>query len=133
MLNAWCNGSAGIALARLYLRELDSATITEELEIALASVYEASPAPLDSICCGNFGRIDIAFEASRTLEREHLQQFARQFALTAVESAARRATAYHINSSNKNSPEFFTGLSGIGYSLLRMVGKSNLPCVLALE
>lgn len=30
-------------------------------------------------------------------------------------------------------PRFFTGFSGVGYALLRLVSPDTLPCILALE
>lgn len=133
-LNSWCNGAAGIALARLAMLPLEpSPAIRDDLDRALASASRAAAAPLDAVCCGNFGRADILLEASRLLGRAELSACARRLTWPALEAANARSGRYRTNAQGELCPGFFTGLSGIGYALLRLAGNSDLPCVLALE
>lgn len=138
LLNAWCNGAAGIALARLgLLQNHPSPEIDRDLQLALASVSSASPANIDTICCGNFGRADILLEASRQLGRADLLSAARLVAAGAVARAEAeaedRCSGYLTCAPGELTGGFYTGLPGIGYSLLRLAGESGLPCVQAVD
>lgn len=132
LLNAWCNGAAGIALSRLSLPmggELSQ--IQEDLHLALASVGEAAESEIDLLCCGNMGRVDILLQASRKLERDDLFKAAHDLAERVIMGAHERG--YRTNYRDQFDPGFYLGLSGIGYVLLRLSGSADLPCVLAVE
>lgn len=133
LLNAWCNGAAGIALVRAHLLDhCPSAALAEDLRLALLSLERASAARLDNLCCGNFGRADILLEISRRQNRSDLLADARRIARSRV-AAAQENGSYETPIPGTFAPGFYTGLAGIGYALLRLSGASDLPCALAVD
>lgn len=131
MLNAWCSGAAGIALSRLrMLGDGVPEVVAEDLETALESLLRTPPVELDSVCCGNFGRVEALFEAHRRLDRPELLLEARRLATAAAVAA--QGAVYRTNGSDF-CPGFYTGLAGIGFTLLRLSGAGDLPCVVLLE
>jgi type 2 lantibiotic biosynthesis protein LanM len=135
LLNAWCNGAAGIALGRLSLpRGGDDPQIQEDLDLALKTASSTDDTDADFLCCGNLGRVDILLQASRKLGRKDLLQPAQELAGKVIESARGRPHGYRLNTEiDQFNPGFYVGLSGIGYTLLRLSGAADLPCVLVVE
>lgn len=135
VMNAWCNGAPGVALARLRiaLHEPGAAGF-EELEIALHTTGEAPPSNVDVVCCGDMGRAEILLHAGRQLGRTDLIEAAERIVRRVLDRAAASDGVYRCphNDSERVNPTFFKGIAGIGYSLLRFCD-ADLPCVLALE
>ncbi len=119
---AWCNGAAGIGLARLAAGPLgfDAAQATER---AVAAIAAAPPTGGDTACCGEAGRIDFLLAAGHHAE------------------ARRRAASlgwqptpdgWRHESHGAFCPSFFHGAAGVGYTLLRAIAPDRLPSVLLL-
>jgi type 2 lantibiotic biosynthesis protein LanM len=132
----WCRGVPGIALARLAtLGVLDSADLRKEIDLAL-EITRAQPLPaIDHLCCGNFGRVEVLLEASRILGDPGLLAAAREIAVRVL---ARTASSGRFGcvpggGSELTDPSLFRGEAGIGFSLLRLAGSEDLPCVLRLQ
>lgn len=124
----WCLGSAGMALARLpALDVLDSSRFHGEIERGLEHARSAPLTDVDHLCCGNLGRVDALLHAGRRTSAENL-------AHCVLERAASRGTLAWRSRMPPGlfDPTFFTGASGVGYALLRLVNPS-LPSVLTLE
>ena len=137
LVNAWCHGAPGVALARLgCLDVVQDPIVREDLEIALDTTARGGITTLDHLCCGNMGRIEIALLASRRLGSDRLRQIAAVGA-TAVLLRAQRAGAYTLQTRPEQNatfqPGFFRGIAGIGYELLRVAQPEILPSVLAFE
>ena len=135
-LTAWCHGATGIGLARLGgLPALDSAHIREEIEIALQTTRSVGLRGPDHLCCGNLGRAELFLTAAQRLERPDLADTARGHAWRVVERAQRRGMFSLQDGLPAWAPlpQFFHGLSGIGYTLLRLAHPSELPSVLLWE
>ncbi|MEZ0258961.1 MAG: type 2 lanthipeptide synthetase LanM family protein [Chthoniobacter sp.] len=137
LVNAWCHGAPGVALARLGCLDLvDDPVLREELDIALDTTVRGGITTLDHICCGNMGRIEVALLASKRLGSARLRQIA-DVGATAVVLRAKRAGAYTLQTNPEQNasfqPGFFRGISGIGYELLRVAKPEALPSVLAFE
>jgi lantibiotic modifying enzyme len=133
---AWCNGAPGIALGRLGLPQAHrSDEIRGEIETALETTSTAPDSLFDFLCCGNLGRADILVQAFHDLKRSDLLDQAREIASRAIQRAKSQGgpSAFSAGSGRPCGPGFFRGLSGIGYTLLRLSGEVALPCVLALE
>ncbi len=129
----WCHGRTGIALSRIGLaKELGDESLLVDAEAALSETANATPAPFDNVCCGNFGRVEALIEGSRHTDLDRT---------TATELAgrclARRdrdgALALPGHDSSFVNPTFFNGLSGVVYTLLRSQEPDTLPCALLLE
>ncbi|MEP6668093.1 MAG: type 2 lanthipeptide synthetase LanM family protein [Chthoniobacter sp.] len=137
LVNAWCHGAPGVALARLgCLDAMDDPNVREDLDIALDTTVRGGITTLDHLCCGNMGRIEIALLASRSLASERLRHIA-SVGATAVVLRAKRAGAYTLQTQPEQNaafqPGFFRGLAGIGYQLLRVAKPEALPSILAFE
>nr|ADY61289.1 Lanthionine synthetase C family protein [Rubinisphaera brasiliensis DSM 5305] len=136
-LSMWCNGAVGIGLGRLsalgtsYSQDRWHA----DVDTAIETVQKSPLSELDHCCCGHFGRIELLIEAAEVLSRPRLIGVAHEH----VASVLRRATeaGYRISSGDAIraavNPAFFTGLSGIGYQLLRLTEPSRFPSVLTLQ
>jgi type 2 lantibiotic biosynthesis protein LanM len=137
LVNAWCHGAPGVALARLGCLDLVSdPLVREDLDIALDTTVHGGITTLDHLCCGNMGRIEVALLASRRLGSQRLRQVA-DVGATAVVLRAKRAGAYTLQARPEQNasfqPGFFRGIAGIGYELLRVARPDALPSVLAFE
>lgn len=121
-----------ILLARLAsLSILNTTDVDQELEIVLITTRTNDLIDVDSIECGNFGKIEMLLLAAQKLDRPEL----REEALTRtsyIVNAARLAGGYQFFKlpSSVFNPGLFQGTAGIGYELLRLV-EDLLPSVLS--
>jgi type 2 lantibiotic biosynthesis protein LanM len=130
----WCHGATGIGLARLDgLPVLDTDAIRADIDIAICRTAQEPVGPVDNLCCGNFGRLEFLLAAGQRLRRDHLINLARMRADELVETS--RASGFFRSGCGPPvfNPGFFSGLSGIGYELMRLVSPTSLPSVLTLE
>jgi lantibiotic modifying enzyme len=130
---AWCHGWIGIGMARCAAVRLPGLRQLAQHDLSLA-VDRALKAPLrsnDSLCCGNFGRVDFLLEAAEALCTPTLRTLALQIA----ERLSREAVLHKAfrDVSNDSSPGLFQGAAGYGYELLRVSSRERLPSVLAFE
>lgn len=136
---AWCNGAPGIGLARLggmVIFEKENQALKNELEIALQSIIDADLNYFDHLCCGNFGHVDILLTAGRILGQKKYSESA----LKRAENIIQRAETKGYFSLRAKIWEnkcyqfgFFKGLSGIGYTMLRLIFPKLLPSILFFE
>jgi type 2 lantibiotic biosynthesis protein LanM len=130
---AWCHGSAGIGLARLYsLGSLDGPEERLDLERALEATPRA-PSGLDHLCCGNLGRVELLLSAGLLLSRPSLVEQARAMAAAVVQRAGEQGGYLMIRGTPwaDASPGLFQGISGVGLQLLRLEDPDAVPCALA--
>ncbi len=127
----WCHGASGIGLARLgILDALTNAQIRRDIDVAVEITAEMPRVALDHLCCGNFGRLEFLFTAGRRLNRTGLVALARARAYETV-AHARKAGGFNWRVGNDQfNLGFFTGLSGVGYTLLRFAHPDVLPSVM---
>ncbi len=118
----WCHGAPGIALARIgtsrYLRD---SQIETDIGHGLLTTERTELHAIDHLCCGNFGRIEVMWTASATLDRDDLRQIALTNAANVMARAERNHGAYQLFPNLPTSvfnPGFLPGSSGIGYQLL---------------
>jgi type 2 lantibiotic biosynthesis protein LanM len=128
----WCHGAVGIGLARLATFKhggLNAERLLVDIQHALDGAKQSAPTPVDTLCCGTLGNIELFCEAAHTLGCDDLRQLALQ-RLQAVIEMARGVGDYRWNSGTKKfNLGLFRGLAGIGYTLLRQIDGS-LPNVL---
>jgi type 2 lantibiotic biosynthesis protein LanM len=136
-LAAWCHGAPGVALAdTLAPSRSRTASVSPEIESALARSGQWLPRRSDYLCCGTLGRSDVLLAIGRHLDRPATIAAA----LALGERVTERAVAaghFRLGPSAFEyrvfDPGFFRGLSGIGYVLLRLAAPTRLPSVLAFE
>ena len=135
-MTSWCYGAAGIGLARLGgLTVLDTPAVRQELEVALSTTLAYGLPSLDSLCCGNFGRIEFLLASARRLQRPDLLETAQRHASTLVRRAAQQGD-FHLLAHlprQASHPGLFQGYAGIGYELLRLAAPERIPSVLLWE
>jgi lantibiotic modifying enzyme len=137
VMTAWCHGAPGIALARAAApTALADRELAEEIESAMEQTLSQAPAPLDHLCCGNLGRADVALTVGLRTETTMWVDAALNMARTVAARIVRhgrlgiRGHGFHVGAP---TPEFFQGMAGIGYQLLRAASPSILPSVLGFE
>lgn len=133
---SWCYGAPGISLARLGARDvMDDPEVQDEIRNGLEATRARGPVALDHVCCGNMGRVDVLLYASARMGDEDLGRSARELAAATLERA-RSSGRFLWRLEMKPDlfdPSFFTGASGVGYTLLRLAFPQRLPCVLLLD
>jgi lantibiotic modifying enzyme len=129
----WCNGGAGIGLARLGgLAALDTPQIRADIDHAMDVIRREGGQGVDHLCCGNLGRADVLLEMGSRLGRPDLDHAAR----VRVANHRRRALergGYRLwweTGGGISVPGLFQGTSGVGYALLRAAFPDRLPSVL---
>jgi type 2 lantibiotic biosynthesis protein LanM len=135
LMTAWCNGAAGVGLARAFAETvLDDPRLAGEIAVAVDTTAQLGAAQADHLCCGNVGRADVLLTIGQMLPSRQPMRLGMQIAGSVVRRARDRA---HFRLSTAGgeyevfTPGFFTGLSGIGYTLLRFADPRRLPSVLA--
>lgn len=154
-MQAWCHGAPGIMLARALIcrdaPELAQAIGAPNTHAGTthATAGAASAAPTDHLCCGTTGRAEllITLEQLAGLNAASVSRAAASAghgaganARTLVSGMLARARLHgHFRLSASGAeypivdPGFFSGLSGIGYTLLRLGDPRALPSVLAFD
>ncbi|AEF42691.1 type 2 lanthipeptide synthetase LanM family protein [Hoyosella subflava] len=132
---AWCHGGPGIALSRLGLAQHGVAAEDLELGIRVAQRAVNESNRTDILCCGRFGLVDTLLTAGRARGLTDLVEEAQLSATQLIEAAQARGgfSLSHLLPSGVRQPGLFTGVSGIGYELLRLEDPELLPSVLLWE
>jgi type 2 lantibiotic biosynthesis protein LanM len=127
----WCHGAPGIARSRLAtLPELGDEVTLAELARALELTLAVGGSEPDDLCCGLFGRVDTLAVVGERLGRPDVVRHGRELAWAAVQAGD---YALRLPSVGALVPRgLFQGLSGIGYTLLRLGEPAALPDVLVL-
>lgn len=133
LLGSWCNGMAGVGLARLGgMSVLVNDEVEQQIEAAVSAAVSWSLEGVDHLCCGNFGRIELLLVAADKLARPRLLARARNAAMRIVDRR-RQSHAYRLQGDLFGpahfDPSFFHGAAGIGYGLLRAAHPNALRCV----
>lgn len=119
----WCQGVGGIALPMVsILRETRDAGLSGALELALERAGQAGLRPLDHLCCGNFGLVELFATVGRDLGRPVEFERAGALARSVLERRDRsgRFRLFEEVAGPVFHPGFFQGLAGIGHGLLRL-------------
>ena len=132
----WCRGAAGIMFGRLAsLAVIDDRTTRNEIDRTLAMVEGHEGKVADHLCCGACGMVDALATAARLLGRHELLKRATSLAWRTIWRSRERGE-YRLglpSAGQLRSPGLFLGVSGIGYTLLRLARPAVLPDVLLLR
>lgn len=132
-LSYWCYGAAGISLSRAKIQELlnhDNNIIIDDLLNGIKNI-KTYKCKSSSICHGTFGNIDILLEIGKIKKMDSLICLAKDFANTELTYIQNNGIILGDDSYIMDY-SFMQGLSGIGYSLVRLAN-NNYPSVLALD
>jgi type 2 lantibiotic biosynthesis protein LanM len=131
----WCNGSAGILLARCGAWSLlRNEQLKEEVVAVLPKLSRLEG--MDHWCCGNFGIAEVLNYIAGEMEMPQAQSLAASLVEQSLSRALKSAFFRFEPSLGENfcfSPSLFRGIAGIGYSLLRLTDPGGLPNILAFE
>lgn len=133
---AWCHGAPGIALARAGLLEELGDDVRPDLLAALATTRETGFLAIDHVCCGNGALVEALLTAGDALGRPELVEEAQTRAASLLARASLEGGFRLRSAPAENAvlqPGFFTGLSGLGYTFLRLQSEVPLPSVLLFE
>ncbi|TFV74259.1 type 2 lantipeptide synthetase LanM [Blastococcus sp. CT_GayMR20] len=126
----WCHGAAGITLSRLgILRVVDDPALRSEIVVGLRTTRRNYLQDLDSLCCGNMGRVEVFAVAADVLDAADLHDLARSGAEAVLVRRVREKDFQVFPGEGLHHPGLFPGTAGIGYQLLR-VHDPRLPSVL---
>lgn len=136
-MSAWCHGSAGILLGRSKIYNDIPPIYKEEIEgnvsAALCSSIQIGLSTNDCLCHGNLGNTEIFLEYAKVFGddtiRNKYQKVRNEIAKEICKDSYNCGRKYLYG---YKMPGFMTGISGMGYSLLRDLDK-RLPCVLSIE
>jgi len=127
---SWCHGAPGIGLARIGgLPMLDTASIREDIEVALQTTQQIGIIGPDHQCCGLCGRVELLLTAAQRLDRPEIAEVAMRFGKQMLVRAEQRR-GFAFNSFLPRwvaRPQFLHGMAGIGYTLLRLADPDRLP------
>lgn len=136
-MTAWCHGAAGILLGRtkIYhvIPEEYKKSVRRDIDIALNTVGKTGFNTNDCLCHGNLGNTEICMEYAKVFHDDMIKQKYQRIRGKIAEDICKdsydcgRAYLYGYK-----IPGLMTGISGMGYSLLRDLD-DKLPCVLSVE
>jgi type 2 lantibiotic biosynthesis protein LanM len=133
---SWCSGASGVALARLVLGAiLPDERVRDDLETALQATHSAPRSKAFHLCCGNFGRLAVAFEAALRRPRpDLLAHVENSLEPTLYQAFADAGTQFFPNFRRGSYiPGLFQGLAGVGYQLLRFANPAIYPGLLTFD
>jgi type 2 lantibiotic biosynthesis protein LanM len=133
----WCHGSGGIGLSRIAMKQYgDQRDTSTNLDIfrAIQSIKKNWPHDLDHLCCGNTGNAELLLESGLKLGNSDDLYESRKM-LSQVIIQARESDGYKFAHASpvQYNVSLFTGISGIGYSILRQLKPNKIPNVLIWE
>jgi type 2 lantibiotic biosynthesis protein LanM len=133
--SSWCQGATGIGLARLGgLAILDDAETRAEIAVALRHSGHPKEQSEDHLCCGALGQVETLLVAGQVLGRPSLLQAAHQRAAALIDQALGQGWRLNTDTPFQAADAgFFTGMAGIGYTLLRLAHIGTVPSALLWE
>lgn len=129
----WCHGAPGIGISRIFYQRLDDEkNYDDDIMHAMKKTLESGFGGSDCMCHGSFGNIEVLllqFEKTKDIE---IYNKILSIVKVLKEESKRTGWICGIPQRTK-SAGFMTGLSGIGYGLLRCINPNKIPCVLSFD
>ena len=141
----WCNGNAGILLARTAYGRKAAPEEQAHLLSAAAQLYDDVPAGVDHLCCGNLGRALALAQLARTPQlagelaqtgRDDAGPRAQVWLASVVQSAQARGRYLLREDPQQNlafQPGLFRGIAGVGFAALTLGWPERMGCVLSFQ
>jgi type 2 lantibiotic biosynthesis protein LanM len=132
---SWCHGASGIGLSRLLISNYyKDDVIKVELEIALQKMIENGFSGNQCICHGSMGNIEIFNSIAKNLKIIDQVKFVNKFWEHFIEIYdEKKLFKLEKSSSVLQNMSLFTGLSGIGYQIIRFINWESTPSIIAIE
>lgn len=134
--SSWCHGATGIGFARLSsVSDRFEREVTVDIERAIDATRRFGLQAVDSVCCGNAGRIAWLHAAGWSLDRPELCRTASDWMMRILPQS-RSSDGYSLIVGKPGRtfiPGFYQGLSGIGYTALQLAFPGELSNVLVWE
>ena len=132
-MSTWCHGAAGITLARcLMTKTQNEIDRKQDLEACIYKLQNNHKLNNHSLCHGLLGNLDIFHTALLHSKDQGLKsQFQAQ--LTAIAENVNKNGWLSAMPTHQLQPDFMTGLSGMGYILLKFAAPEVVPNALALS
>lgn len=131
---AWCQGAAGIGLARVGgLNAIDSPAVRNEIQVALQTTLQFPHQARDHLCCGNSGRAEILLTAGIALSDSRWIDGAKQLTSTVIAHAERQGHFKAAFEQKFYNPSLYQGTAGLGYQFLRLAEPTLLPSLILFE
>lgn len=129
----WCHGAPGIALSRLRaVRHIDREELRKDAIVGIQTTLRSGFGGSHCLCHGDLGNLEILLESREVIQDGTQNDSERQLAASIVHCGKSQGwlsgTPLGVE-----SPGLMTGLAGIGYGLLRLCCRDQVPSVLALE
>lgn len=131
---AWCHGAPGIGLGRLRaLRHADDPSLREEIDAALRSTLAEGFNRNHCLCHGDLGNAELLLQAGEILEDgARWRAEAGRIGSVVLAGIARHGWLSGLPEAVE-APGLMSGLSGIGYGLLRLAQPRKVPALLLMD
>ncbi len=136
---SWCHGALGVGMSRLNFFKsgvsIDN-KVPRDIKNSLDKTVETGGHFLDTLCCGNSGRIDFFLELQNTSFYEEAADKYLHWLVNNMISNYESSGDFTYFSKFKTSDinvGFFQGLSGIGYELLRFLDPKKFSSILLFK
>jgi lantibiotic modifying enzyme len=110
----------------------DSVRLQEDIVRSVECERQAGPSSLDTLCCGNLGRIEHLREAANVLGQGEFRTLADDLFSAVLVAAEARGDYRWDGGDRRFNLGLFRGLAGMGYVCLRQID-AGLPNVLIWE
>ena len=139
---AWCNGAAGIGLARLRAMSLDplrrdahAAVANSALTTTRRAIEKARQLPRhdSTLCHGLAGLVEVLWIASHLLDSEEYRAYIGDVTQELIEKHALAGDWPSGLPSAGPNPSLMLGTAGIGYQLLRVHDPQRVPPILIVS
>jgi type 2 lantibiotic biosynthesis protein LanM len=135
---SWCHGALGIGMSRLHLYNLDlyGNNVKKDLLRAISKTLDTGGHFLDTLCCGNGGRIDFILELRNTeYYNNELENYLHWLIYNLYNKYIFEGdfSYYSKFETDEINIGFYQGVSGICYELLRYLYSSDLDSVLLFK
>ncbi|WP_028988281.1 type 2 lanthipeptide synthetase LanM [Thermicanus aegyptius] len=131
---SWCHGTTGVGLSRIKLSRIyTDPWLDDEIDRSIYDLFKSKFHGDDCLCHGNMGSTELFLSKYEVSGEKRYLYTARKIAIDIINKAEKRGH-YQVRSiPGFTAIGLFTGLSGIGYQLLRLADHKTVPSVLTLD
>ncbi|WP_053373635.1 type 2 lanthipeptide synthetase LanM family protein [Paenibacillus sp. FJAT-27812] len=130
---SWCNGIVGIGNALSAQLQIADIPLREQLISRMVKQISSGLKQEDSLCHGNMGDLEFLLNVYETSPDAEVKQLINE-KISAIWAEAERRPGYQFRTvPGYTTVGLFTGITGIGYTMLRLYNSKKVPDVLNLE